>query len=98
MGTLSACFGMGTYIGLTIYLPVYFEAVRGLSASQSGLALIPLMVGTVAGATASGRVMSHVGNYKRLPFVGLASHSWDRHPGVVCDMRFRSPPSKSCWR
>ena len=52
MGTLAACFGMGTYIGLTIYLPVYFEAVRGLSASHSGLALIPLMVGTVAGATA----------------------------------------------
>ncbi len=72
MGTISACFGMGTYIGLTIYLPVYFEAVRGLSASQSGLALIPLMVGTVAGATASGRVMSHFVNYKRLPFVGLS--------------------------
>ena len=34
MGTLAACFGMGTYIGLTIYLPVYFEAVRGLSASH----------------------------------------------------------------
>ena len=46
---------MGTYIGLTIYLPVYFETVRGLSASHSGLALIPLMAGTVVGATLSGR-------------------------------------------
>jgi EmrB/QacA subfamily drug resistance transporter len=73
MGTLSACFGMGTYIGLTIYLPVYFEAVRHLSASASGLALIPLMVGTVVGATLSGRSMARVAHYKRLPLAGLAA-------------------------
>lgn len=71
MGVLSACFGMGTYIGLTIYLPVYFEAVRGLSASVSGLALIPLMAGTVCGATLSGRSMAKVKHYKRLPLAGL---------------------------
>jgi EmrB/QacA subfamily drug resistance transporter len=71
MGTLAACFGMGTYIGLTIYLPVYFEAVRGLSASASGLALIPLMAGTVVGATLSGRMMAKVKHYKRLPVAGL---------------------------
>jgi EmrB/QacA subfamily drug resistance transporter len=71
MGVLAACFGMGTYIGLTIYLPVYFEAVRGLSASQSGLALIPLMAGTVVGATLSGRTMAKVKHYKRLPTAGL---------------------------
>jgi EmrB/QacA subfamily drug resistance transporter len=71
MGTLAACFGMGTYIGLTIYLPVYFEAVRGLSASASGLALIPLMAGTVVGATLSGRMMAKVKHYKRLPIAGL---------------------------
>jgi EmrB/QacA subfamily drug resistance transporter len=71
MAVLAACFGMGTYIGLTIYLPVYFETVRGLSASQSGLALIPLMAGTVVGATLSGRTMAKVKHYKRLPTVGL---------------------------
>ncbi|MBF9196465.1 MDR family MFS transporter [Microvirga terrestris] len=71
MSVLAACFGMGTYIGLTIYLPVYFEAVRGLSASLSGLALIPLMAGTVVGATLSGRTMAKVKHYKRLPTIGL---------------------------
>jgi EmrB/QacA subfamily drug resistance transporter len=71
MGVLAACFGMGTYIGLTIYLPVYFETVRGLSASLSGLALIPLMAGTVIGATVSGHTMSKVKHYKRLPTGGL---------------------------
>ncbi len=71
MGVLAACFGMGTYIGLTIYLPVYFETVRGLSASLSGLALIPLMAGTVVGATLSGQTMARVKHYKRLPTAGL---------------------------
>ena len=70
--TLAACFGMGTFIGLTIYMPIYLEGVLGLSASQSGLALIPLMVGTVAGATMSGRMMVSVRHYKRVPVIGLS--------------------------
>jgi EmrB/QacA subfamily drug resistance transporter len=70
-GTLASCFGMGTFIGLTIYVPLYFEAVRGVSASQTGLALIPLMIGTVIGATASGRAMARVKHYRRLPVFGL---------------------------
>jgi EmrB/QacA subfamily drug resistance transporter len=71
MGVLAACFGMGTYIGLTIYLPVYFETVRGLSASHSGLALIPLMAGTVIGANISGTLMARITHYKRVPVIGL---------------------------
>ncbi|HKH95542.1 MAG TPA: MFS transporter, partial [Beijerinckiaceae bacterium] len=70
-GTLSACFAMGVYIGLTIYLPIYFEGVRGMTSSQSGLCLIPLMLGTVVGATTSGNVMARFRHYKRLPTAGL---------------------------
>jgi EmrB/QacA subfamily drug resistance transporter len=70
--TLAALFGMGTFIGLSIYVPVYLESVLGLSASDSGLALAPFMVGTVAGATLAGRAMMHLTHYKRLPVVGLA--------------------------
>lgn len=72
-GTLAACFGMGTFIGLTIYVPIFFEAVKGLSASNSGLALIPLMGGTVTGATISGRMMARGRHYKRLPMMGLTA-------------------------
>jgi EmrB/QacA subfamily drug resistance transporter len=70
-GTLSACFGMGVFIGMSIYVPVYLETVRGLSAADSGLALVPLMVGTVVGATLSGRLMARVTHYRRLPTAGL---------------------------
>jgi MFS family permease len=63
---------MGTFIGLSIYVPVYFESALGLSASQSGLALLPLMLGVIAGATLSGRLMVHLRRYKRPPLAGLA--------------------------
>ncbi len=53
-------------------MPVYLQAVVGLSASASGLALIPLMGGTVTGATFSGRIMPRLIHYKRVPLVGLA--------------------------
>ena len=67
--TLAACFAMGTFIGLTIYVPIYLEGVIGLSASQSGLALVPLMLGTVTGATVSGRSMTYFKRYKIVPLI-----------------------------
>jgi EmrB/QacA subfamily drug resistance transporter len=71
-GTIAAGFGMGTFIGLTIYLPLYFETVAGLSAAHSGLGLLPLTCGTVFGATMSGRALSRLKHYKRVPVVGLS--------------------------
>jgi predicted MFS family arabinose efflux permease len=70
-GTVSASLAMGTFIGLSIFMPIYFEGIVRLSASASGLALIPLMVGTVVGATISGRSMTHISHYKRLPLIAL---------------------------
>ena len=71
-GTAAACFIMGTFIGLSIYLPAYLELVLGLTASGTGLALIPFMGGVVTGATLAGQLMGHLRRYKRPPIVGLA--------------------------
>ena len=62
---------MGTLVGMTIFVPLYFEVVLHLSASQSGLALIPLMGATVVAATLTGRAMMHIEHYKRMPLIGL---------------------------
>jgi EmrB/QacA subfamily drug resistance transporter len=72
-GTVAAGFGMGTFIGLTIYLPLYFETVVGMSAASSGLGLLPLTCGTVIGATASGRALTRIKRYKRVPMAGLTA-------------------------
>lgn len=70
-GVPAAAFAMGTLVGLSIQMPLYLEGVMGLTASESGLALIPLMAGVVVGATGAGRVMGHIAHYKRLPILGL---------------------------
>jgi len=69
--TVAASCGMGAYIGLSIYLPVYFQSSRGMSTTESGLWLIPLMVGTVVGATIAGQLMGRIVHYKRVPAIGL---------------------------
>lgn len=69
--TLAAFFGMGTMIGMSVYIPVYLQMVLGLDASTSGLGLIPLFGCGVIGATISGRATAFVKHYKRIPIVGL---------------------------
>jgi EmrB/QacA subfamily drug resistance transporter len=71
--TLSGAFGLGAFIALTMFLPIYFEGAFGLTADQSGLALIPLTIATVTGATIAGRLMSRIRHYKAPPLVGLAA-------------------------
>ena len=61
---------LGTTIGLTVYLPLYYEVVYGLAASQAGLALIPLVAVSVIGSTAVGRVMSRMHRYKWVAIAG----------------------------
>ena len=71
-GVGASFFTMGVFIGLTMAIPLYFEIVRGFSASGAGFAVIPFMIATTAGAMASGRLMARTGRYKRLPLFGLA--------------------------
>ncbi|HYM04229.1 MAG TPA: MDR family MFS transporter [Stellaceae bacterium] len=58
--------------GAIILLPVYLQLVAGSGAGQSGVLLIPLMAGTVAGAFTSGQLMRRTGRYKVVPIVGLS--------------------------
>ena len=69
---LAGACNMGTLVGMTIMVPLYFEVVLHLTASQSGLALIPLMAATVVFSTITGRLMMHVIHYKRMSLAGLS--------------------------
>ncbi|HKS84553.1 MAG TPA: MDR family MFS transporter [Pseudolabrys sp.] len=68
---LAGACNMGTLVGMTIYVPLYFEVVLHMSASQSGMALIPLMAATVTFSTITGRLMTHMAHYKRISLAGL---------------------------
>ena len=71
MGTASASLSMGVQIGLTIMVPLYFEVAFHLSATESGIALIPIAL-TTPGSLLSGQAMMYWKHYKRAPVVGLA--------------------------
>jgi MFS family permease len=65
-------FAMAAFLGLTVYVPLFFELVLGLSAAQSGMVLVGYMMGNVIGAMVAGRMTARVANYKRMPLIGLA--------------------------
>ncbi len=67
MGCIACAAAVGTTLGLTMTIPLYYEMVHGLSAAQSGLALIPLVVMTPPGSIISSRGMMHLAHYKRVP-------------------------------
>jgi EmrB/QacA subfamily drug resistance transporter len=71
MGTVCTSFSQAVAIGLTIFLPLYFEVVHGFSASDAGLALIPIVVMSTPGSILSGRAMMHLDHYKRVPVICL---------------------------
>jgi EmrB/QacA subfamily drug resistance transporter len=68
--TLAGACNMGTLVGMTIFAPVYFETVMHLSASQSGLALIPMLGAVVLTASLTGRALTGMVHYKRIPIAG----------------------------
>ncbi|MGB6538667.1 MAG: MFS transporter [Xanthobacteraceae bacterium] len=71
-GSLTSACSQGVAIGLTIYVPLYYEMVHGLSASDSGLALIPIVIMTTPGSFLSGRCMLYLDRYKWFPLFMLA--------------------------
>jgi MFS family permease len=71
-GCLTTACTQGVSIGLTIFVPLYYEMVHGLSASDSGLALIPIVMMTTPGSYLSGRAMLYMDRYKWVPIVMLS--------------------------
>ncbi len=70
-GTVASACAVGVALALTVYLPLYFQVVHKLSASTSGLALIPLVVISTPGSIMSGRALSLMRHYKRVPLTAL---------------------------
>jgi EmrB/QacA subfamily drug resistance transporter len=63
--------GLGMFGALT-FLPLYQQTVQHLSATGSGLMLIPMMLGSTVTTLIAGRVTTKTGRYKALPIIGGA--------------------------
>lgn len=56
--------------GGVIFLPLYFQGVMGMSATRSGLAMIPMVAGILSMSISSGLLITRFGKYKIFPVVG----------------------------
>ncbi len=66
---LGAVIGAGMF-GAIVMLPLYLQVVKGASATEAGLKLIPLMLGIVSTSIFSGKAISKTGKYKKFPVMG----------------------------
>jgi EmrB/QacA subfamily drug resistance transporter len=71
-GALAIFMLQASNVGLSVYLPVYLQSCLGLTAGESGVALLGLLLGTVAGATTSGKLIPRFAHYKRIALFGVA--------------------------
>jgi EmrB/QacA subfamily drug resistance transporter len=73
----SAASAIGFVVGFAMFgaltfLPLFFQIVKGVSPTSSGLRLFPMMGGLLVASVGSGLIVSRWGRYKVFPVVGTA--------------------------
>jgi EmrB/QacA subfamily drug resistance transporter len=64
----AAAFVLGmAFLGVVMFLPLFMQLVQGVSATKSGLSMLPLMAGLITASIVSGQLVSKTGRYK--PFM-----------------------------
>src|SRR5260370_42211162 len=53
-------------LGSVYFLPVFLQSVTGVSATSSGLVLMPLPLASIAGAIIGGHLITRTGRYRRI--------------------------------
>jgi EmrB/QacA subfamily drug resistance transporter len=71
------CLGLNVLVGMLFYagiffVPVFLQFVNGVRPTDSGLLIIPFMLGAVGATIASGRLIDRSGNYRIYPITGGA--------------------------
>ncbi|MGI5348033.1 MFS transporter [Streptomyces sp. CA-250714] len=68
-GLVGAAIGVALF-GAAGYLPSFLQMVEGVSATSSGLLMLPLMCGVVVSSLLAGQLISRTGHYKIFPILG----------------------------
>ncbi|KAK7955348.1 hypothetical protein PG988_016042 [Apiospora saccharicola] len=82
----------GSYFVLIYYLPVYFQAIDGVSPTQSGIRNLPFIVSSSIGAVVMGGVISKTGI--AMPFLLVACAVATVASGMLYTLDIGSGPSK----
>ncbi|WP_030900462.1 MFS transporter [Streptomyces sp. NRRL F-5126] len=70
-GLIGAVIGVALF-GAASYLPTFLQMVDGVSATGSGLLMLPMMGGVVIASVVSGQLISRTGRYRIYPVLGSA--------------------------
>ena len=75
--TFALASGIGLVIGMSMFaalgfLPTFLQMSTGSGVTQSGLLMLPMMVGVMLTSIASGMAIVKIGRYRMFPIAGLA--------------------------
>lgn len=74
-------FTVGSMVGFVVgiamfgcisFLPLFLQVAGGVSATNSGLLLVPLMLGFLSASIVAGQIVTRTGRYRFLPITGTA--------------------------
>ncbi|KAJ7446316.1 major facilitator superfamily domain-containing protein [Mycena latifolia] len=85
------CIG-AAFIIVTFYLPIWFQAIRGVSAEKSGIDNLPVILSLVAASIIAGAVITRVGYYT--PFLILSAILTAVGTGLLCTLTVASDHTK----
>lgn len=62
--------GAGMFAAVS-FLPTYLQIVSGATATESGLLILPMIIGLFTTSIGSGQIIARTGTYRIFPFAGL---------------------------
>lgn len=68
--TIGILLGAGMFAAIS-YIPTYLQIVSGATATESGLLMLPAVVGIFTGSIGSGQIIARTGKYKIFPILGM---------------------------
>ncbi|OII15228.1 MFS transporter permease [Curtobacterium sp. MCBA15_009] len=68
---LSVLVGFGMF-GAMLTIPLYLQIVKGVTPTESGFAMLPMVLGLMISSIASGQIISRTGRYQVFPVTGTA--------------------------
>lgn len=73
VSALASALQSAAMFGAIMFLPLFVQGVQGKSATNSGIILMPLMVGAVITSIGAGQILARTGRYKVLVIVGFVA-------------------------
>ncbi|UAJ79771.1 MFS transporter [Leifsonia sp. ZF2019] len=75
--TFSMATVIGVFVGFGMFgamltLPLYLQLVLGATPTESGLQMLPMILGLMISSIASGQIIARTGHYRQFPIIGTA--------------------------